>query len=203
MITLLIIIIIAFTSIKAFNNNEMFIKGSFSPYDIKKFKQHYRFVTHLFLHASWEHLIFNLLTLYFFGIFVEKVFKFLFSEFYVTIYILEFLLVGIGSTIPSYIKNKNNPHYRAIGASGAISGIVFTSILLEPHNKIYFFFIPIGIPAYIFGLFYLILSFYLSKKRASFIAHDVHFYGAIIGFLFPIVLKPNLLNVFINKIIYH
>ncbi|MCX7953731.1 MAG: rhomboid family intramembrane serine protease [Bacteroidales bacterium] len=200
MITLLLIVLIAITSIVAFKNNQVLTKGWFSPYDINKFGQYQRFITHIFLHASWEHLIFNLLTFYFFGMFVERHFNYLFGKYANVIYILEFFIIGIIATLPSYFKNKNNPYYRAVGASGAISGILFTSILIYPTNKIYIMFIPIGIPGYIFGILYLTFSYYMSKHGKDFVSHDVHFYGAIAGFIFPLFLKPTLFINFLNQI---
>lgn len=201
MITLLLIVLIAITSIIAFRNQNLMIKGWFSPYDIKRFGQYQRFITHIFLHASWEHLIFNLLTFYFFGTFVERQFHYLFGKYANILFITEFFLIGIIATIPSYFKNKNNSYYRAVGASGAISGILFTSILIYPTNKIYIMFIPIGIPGYIFGLLYLAFSYYMSKRGNDFISHDVHFYGAVAGFVLPLLLKPILLIYFFNQIL--
>lgn len=200
MLTIFIIIIIGITSFLAFQNRHMFAKGAFIPSDIARFNQPYRFVTHIFLHASWEHLIFNMLTLYFFGVLVESGFAFYFGKWGKLLYIVEFIAAGIMASIPSYFKHKNNSSYVAVGASGAVAAILFSSILLDPTNRIYFMFIPIGIPAYIFGPAYLLYCMYMSKRNIDNVAHDVHFWGAIIGFLLPILIKPELLNVFINII---
>lgn len=200
MLTIFIIVSIVIVSILAFNNRDFYIKGWFSPYDIRRFKQHYRFVTHFFLHASWEHLIFNMLTLYFFGMNVEQGFAFYFGKWGKMIYVLEFILAGILATVPSYFKHRNNASYVAVGASGAVAAILFTAILLDPTNKIYIMFIPIGIPAYIFGPLYLIYSAYMSKKNVDRIAHDVHFWGSVVGFIFPLIIKPDLFAIFVDLI---
>lgn len=200
MLTIFIIVSVVLVSLLAFNNRDFFIKGWFSPYDIKRFKQYYRFVTHIFLHASWEHLIFNMLTLYFFGMNVEQGFVNVFGKWGKMIYVLEFIIAGILATVPSYFKHRNNASYVAVGASGAVAAILFTAILLEPTNKIYIMFIPIGIPAYIFGPLYLIYSAYMSKKNVDRIAHDVHFWGSIVGFIFPLIIKPDLFVTFVNYI---
>lgn len=203
MLTIFIIVSIVLVSILAFNNRDFYIKGWFSPYDIRRFKQHYRFVTHIFLHASWEHLIFNMLTLYFFGMNVEQGFAFYFGKWGKLIYVLEFLLAGILATVPSYFKHRNNASYVAVGASGAVAAVLFTAILLDPTNKIYIMFIPIGIPAYIFGPLYLIYSAYMSKKNVDRIAHDVHFWGSVVGFIFPLIIKPDLFAIFVDLIAAH
>lgn len=201
MLTLLIIASVVFTSFIAFNNRSFYIKGWFSPYDIKRFKQYYRFITHIFLHVSWEHLLFNMITLYFFGTFVEDGFSYYFGKWGKIIFLLEFVGAGILASIPTYFKNQNNSSYVAVGASGAVSAILFSSILLDPTNKIFIFFIPIGIPAYFFGPLYLIYSIYMARKNVDQVAHDVHFWGAIFGFVFPIFIKPELLSIFVELIL--
>lgn len=201
MLTIFIIVAISITSFLAFQNHNLFAKGAFIPYDIVRFNQPYRFVTHIFLHASWEHLILNMLTLYFFGLLVESGFAFYFGNFGKLFYIIEFIAAGVIASIPSFFKNKNNSSYIAVGASGAVSAILFSSVLLNPTERIYFMFIPIGIPAYIFAVFYLLYCMYMSKRNIDNVAHDVHFWGAILGFVLPIVFKPELLNVFIEIIL--
>ncbi|MCX7862057.1 MAG: rhomboid family intramembrane serine protease [Bacteroidales bacterium] len=200
MFTVLIIVSIVLSSILAFNNRDFYIKGWFSPYDIFRFKQYYRFVTHIFIHASWEHLIFNMLTLYFFGMHVEDSYGYYFGKWGKMFYVIEFIFAGILASIPTYVKHRNNTSYVAVGASGAVASILFTSILFDPTNKIYIMFIPIGIPAYIFGPLYLIYSAYMAKKNVDRIAHDVHFWGSVIGFVLPLFIKPELLTIFVELI---
>lgn len=200
MVTYLIIAAVSLVSITAFNRNEVLYKFMFNPYQVKHNRQWYRFISHAFIHANWEHLIFNMLTLFFFGIFVEDSFSFLFGEKGYLVYLLEFVLAGIISSVPSYFKYKENYSYNALGASGAVSAILFSSILLNPLNKIYIFFIPIGIPAFIFGFLYLAYSAYMSKRNIDNIGHDAHFWGAVFGFVFPLLLKFELLEYFINII---
>ena len=111
--------------------------------------------------------------------------------------ILYYLLLYIGgtalSTVPSYGKYKDDYSYTAVGASGAVSAVVFASIVFDPLNKIYIFLIPFGIPAIIFGILYLGYSWYMGKKNIDNIGHDAHFWGAVFGFVFTILLKPVLL----------
>ncbi len=202
MLTILLIAFIAITSILAFNNRDLYIKGWFSPFDIKRYRQFYRFVTHIFLHASWEHLIFNMLTLYFFGVFVESGLSFYFGKMGKMIYLFEFFVGGIIATLPSYFKHRTNSNYVAVGASGAVSAILFTSILLDPLNRIYIMFIPIGIPAFVFGPAYLLYCVYMSRRNIDHVAHDVHFWGSVYGFIFPILIKPELFTNFVEQILY-
>ncbi len=197
MITYILIATIAIISFTAFNRKDLFYKLMFNPYEINHKGQWYRFLTHAFIHANWEHLIFNMLTFFFFGVFVEQSFEYFFGNKALFIYLVEFLLAGIVSSVPSFLKHKENPAYTAVGASGAVSAILFTSILLQPLNKIYLMFIPIGIPAFVFGLLYLGYSAYMSKRNIDNIGHDAHFWGAVFGIVFPLVLKFELLNDFI------
>jgi membrane associated rhomboid family serine protease len=97
-------------------------------------------------------------------------------------------------------KYKDNAYYNAVGASGAVSAIVFASILFNPGGKIYLFFIPIGIPAVIFGALYLVYSYYMSKRGRDNVGHSAHFWGAVFGFVFTILLKPELFMLFVEKI---
>jgi membrane associated rhomboid family serine protease len=200
MVTYLIIATVALVSFTAFNRTEILYKLMFNPYQVKHNGQWYRFLSHAFIHANWQHLIFNMLTLFFFGVFVEDSFSYLFGDKGYLIYLLEFILAGVLSSVPSFFKHKDNYSYNALGASGAVSAILFTSILLNPLNKIYIFFIPIGIPAFIFGILYLAYSAYMSKQNTDNIGHDAHFWGAVFGLIFPLALKFELFEDFINII---
>jgi len=192
-VTLIIIAITVIVSVLAFSNREIFRRLAFNAYDIKHFKNSYRFLSYAMIHADWIHLLINMMVLYSFGRIVEQYYEIIFG----VKGILYFLLLYIGgtalSTLPSYGKHKDDYSYTAVGASGAVSAVVFASILFDPLMKIYLFFVPIGIPAIIFGVLYLIYSAYMGKKNIDNIGHDAHFWGAIFGFVFTIVLKPDLI----------
>ena len=197
-------IIIAFTSIVSFialQNRVIFEKYLFNAYATIHHKQIYRIISHAFLHADFNHLLFNMLTLFFFGDYVESVFKMYFGKLGITYYIVLYFLAIILSTLPSIIKHRNNQFYNAVGASGAVSAVLFSYILLDPFGKIYIFFIPIGIPAFIFGPAYLLYSAYMGKKGIDNIGHDAHFWGAIFGFIFPLLLDYKLFFHFLNQLI--
>ena len=141
-----------------------------------------------------------MLTLYFFGRFVEEVFIFLFNS--KLLYILYYILGVIVANLPSYIKHRNDPNYVSLGASGAISAIVFTSILVQPWASIYLFF-AIKLPAVVYGVLFLIVSAYLSRKGGGNINHDAHLWGAVFGLVFPLIFHPELGTSFIYKIMNH
>jgi membrane associated rhomboid family serine protease len=193
-ITILIIAITAIVSIKAFGNHQLFRRLAFNAYDIKHFKNSYRFISYALVHADWIHLLVNMMVLFSFGRVVETYYAFYFG----TKGILYFVLLYVGaaalSTLPSYGKHKDNYSYTAVGASGAVSAVLFASIVFYPLGKITIFPIPIGIPAILFGPLFLAYSAYMNKKNIDNVGHDVHFWGAIFGFVFTIVLKPALLT---------
>jgi len=187
-----IIALTVIVSLLAFNNRELFRRMVFSPYDIKHFKNSYRFLSYGLIHADWVHLLVNMMVLYSFGRIVEASYIGLFG----IKGILYYLLLYIGgialSTLPSYGKHKNDYSYTAVGASGAVSAVVFASIIFSPLSKIYIFPLPIGIPAILFAVLYLVYSWYMGKKNLDNVGHDAHFWGAIFGFVFTIILKPAL-----------
>ena len=200
MLTIIIIAVISLVSVIAFSNRTLFHKWLFSPYLINEKHQWHRFFTHMFLHADFMHLLFNMFTLFFFGRFVEAVFLRDFGEKGILLYILFFLVSGFCAGVPAYYKHKENFTYSAVGASGAVSAVLFASILFDPLSKIYIFLIPIGIPAFIFGPVFLYFSARMSKKGTDNVAHDTHFWGSVFGFLFPLALNYKYIIVFFEKI---
>lgn len=202
MVTIIIIIITCIFSITAFSNGSLFHKNLFNPYLIRHNRQWHRFFTHAFLHADWVHLIMNMYVLYMFGNYVENYFfKEVFEEKAKLFYI--FLYVGgiTMSAVPSYERHKNDSYYNSVGASGAVSAVVFSSIVFMPMAGMGLIFLPgIHIPAFIFGGLYLLYSWYMAKKGNDNIGHDAHFWGAAFGFIFTIVLKPALFMHFISQI---
>lgn len=197
MITYIIIGITAVVSFLAFQNVALMEKLQFNAAQVIHRKQYYRLISHAFVHVSWTHLIVNMLVLYFFGRNVESYFGYFFgnrADFY---FIILYLGGILGSNIWSLIKHQNDYYYNAVGASGAVSAVLFTFIFLDPWEMLYLFAI-IPIPGIIFGVGYLIYSYQMSKRGSDNIAHDAHFLGAVFGFVFPIILKPELFSRFIQ-----
>jgi membrane associated rhomboid family serine protease len=201
MVTYIIIGITVIISISAFTNRSLFDKLLFDPYRINHQRQYYRFFTHGLIHADWLHLAVNMFVFLSFGRMVEDVFSYFFGHakgmyFFALMYFGAIIL----SSLPSFGKHKDNAWYTAVGASGAVSAIVFSSIIISPLSGIRFIFIPFNIPAFIFGFLYLIYSAYMAKKGTDNIGHDAHFWGALFGIAFTLIIKPALLSGFINQI---
>ena len=208
-ITLTIIIITCLVSYGAFNNEKVKDDMLFWPAEIQSRKQYYRFFSYGLIHADLMHLLFNMITLYSFGMRVEK---YSFSSydtfadkgkiFYLVLYISAIVI----STIPDYFKNRNDFGYRALGASGAVSAVIFAGIILDPKIQLSLIFLPfIPIPGYVFGILFLALSAYLAKRGGDNIGHGAHFTGAVYGLLFTIIATKiysgyDAMTIFINSV---
>ncbi|HKJ78359.1 MAG TPA: rhomboid family intramembrane serine protease [Prolixibacteraceae bacterium] len=199
MITWIIIATTAVISFLAFQNQELMQKLQFNAAQIVHRKQYYRLVSHAFVHANWPHLIVNMLVLFFFGRNIEAYFGYFFGA-QATLYFILLYLGGIlASNLWSLIKHQNIYYYNAVGASGAVSAVLFAFIFFDPWEKLYFFGI-LPIPGILFAVGYLIYSYQMGKKKADNVAHDAHFLGAVFGFVLPIILQPGLFNRFIDQL---
>lgn len=185
-ILIIIIILNILFSFKGFGDKFFFRKYEFHIGSIRAGDQ-IRMLTSGFLHADIGHLFFNMFTLY---MFAPVVIGYLGG--------FSFLIVYLGSLITgsllTLIFRKNDLNYSAIGASGAVTGVLYSAILLQSNMNLYLFFIPIPIPAYIFGIGYLLYSIYGMKAKNDAIGHTAHFGGAIGGFLITILKEPQLLT---------
>ena len=199
--TIIFIIATSIVSFVAFRDRELFYKFSFNPFSVTHQKQWYRTFSHILIHADWMHLLMNMFVLFSFGGIVESQLKLYFPELHFLYYILLYAGAAVFSCFPALIKHKNDYQYNSVGASGVTSAIVFTFILFNPWGGIGFIFIPIPIPAFVFGILYLIYSAYMAKRNSDNIGHDAHFAGAIFGFIFPLILKPSLITNFIDLLI--
>lgn len=196
----LIIITTVLISIISFNRIDIFDRLKFNAYEIHTDKEWYRFLSYGLIHADWMHLFINMFVFYSFGGIVLYIFKAHFG-FQANIYFMLLYIGGIGfSTLYDFGKHKNDPYYNAVGASGAVSAILFSSIILYPQGEIYLFLIPIGIPAPIFGLLYLGYSVYMAKRNTDNIGHSAHFAGAIFGIIFTIAIRFEFLSEFIANL---
>ncbi|MFN5135720.1 MAG: rhomboid family intramembrane serine protease [Chitinophagaceae bacterium] len=204
-ITVIIIIITSLVSFSAFSNEKLMNGLIFYPPAIHKNNQWYRFFSNGLLHADLTHLLFNMFSLYLFGRLVETSFSEIFGETGKLLYLAMYVLALGACLIPTYNKNKENYHYRSLGASGAVSAVIFASILLNPLMGMGLFFIPVFIAAFLFGFIYLAVSSWLDIKGGGNINHSAHIFGALFGVGFMIVAcrlfsdYPVLEN-FINKV---
>jgi len=198
-ITWLIIGITALVSYMAFQNRGLMEKLQFNAARIIHQKQYYRLVSHAFIHVSWSHLAVNMLVLFFFGRNVEYLFQQLFGASSTLFYLLLYLGGILISNAWSLIKHQNDYYYNAVGASGAVSAVLFAHIFMQPMDILYLFMV-LPIPGIVFGIGYLIYSYQMGKKKSDNVAHDAHFLGAIFGFVFPLILRPGLFENFIDKL---
>ncbi len=194
-------------------------KYLFHPYSIKHHGEHYRFLTHAFIHGDTLHLGLNLFSLWMFGYAVEEIY-------YVNIFIdnplnasdeermhavklARLAYIGLftggiyAASFTEFFRYKNIPSYSSLGASGAINAIMFSFIIIQPFQILNLFFLPL--PAWLLGILFLGGSYYLSKRKTGDpntdrIGHEAHFWGAIYGILFTIALKPSLLTHFFKVI---
>lgn len=205
MITFIIIAVTAVISISAFSNRTLMEKWIFYPPAVRK-GEWYRLFTYGVLHADYMHLIFNMFTLYFFGTDIERVCQTVFGSQTGTIcYILLYVTALPISILPTYFKQKDNAYYHGLGASGAVSAVIFAYILINPMNFMGILFIPIMLPAFIFGLIFLGISVLLDKKQAGGINHSAHITGGLYGLVFMIAVfmilsDINLIQEFVNQI---
>lgn len=200
-ITLMLILIISLVSAYAFSQKDTMAQLQFNAFQIYHRHQYYRIVSHAFIHANWEHLIVNMIVLYSFGTAVEHYFQMYFGTLGSYYYLVLFFGSVIFSSLWSLIIHRDNQYYNAVGASGAVSAILFTAIFFDPWNNIYFFGI-LPIPGIIFSGLYLYYSYYMSTKKMDNIGHDAHFLGAVFGFFFPVMLRPSLLIDFFG-VLFH
>lgn len=193
-ITLILIILNVVVSVAAFNNRPLLERLLFWPPAIRR-GQVDRFVTHGFVHADGQHLLFNMITLYFFGRAVEP----FFSHYIGSVGFGLFYLVGVVVAIlPAWFQHRNDGSYRSLGASGAVSAVLFAFILVRPWATLYVFVIPV--PAILYAVAYTAWSIYAGRRGGDNINHSTHLWGAAYGVLFSLIMEPRLLDVFLHQL---
>ena len=201
MATYIIISVTAAVSILCFYRKLNIGGLLFNAYQVWHRRQWYRMLSYGLVHGSWSHLIFNMLTLYFFGPVVEQYFGAVFGSTAGTIlYIVLYISAIAVSTVGDLVKYRDDYYYNALGASGAVSAILFAAILFEPKMGIYIFFIPIPVPGYIFAPLYLLYCWYMAKRNMDNIGHTAHFWGAVYGLLFPLICRPSIFSYFLSQL---
>jgi len=185
-ITLIIIIITCIVSFSAFNNEKILNDLIFYPPAVTHNRQWYRFFTCGLIHADFMHLAFNMYSFYLFGEIVELRFVQIFHEKGRLLYLLMYILALFFCLLPTYSRHREDSHYRSLGASGAVSAVIFAFILLNPLLRIGIIFLP-KMPGFIFGFLYLLISTYFDKRGGGNINHSAHIYGALFGIAYLIV----------------
>jgi membrane associated rhomboid family serine protease len=197
-ITTIIIVLTCIVSIASFNNSKLLESLIFWPPAISLRHQYYRFVTCGLIHADMMHLLFNMVTLYFFGKALETYYMGILG---LEHYYFPILYIGalIAANIPTYIKKRDDYNYRSLGASGAVCAVLFAYILMRPWDTIYIFYI-IRMPAILYALIFLGYSIYMSRRGGDNVNHDAHLWGALFGIVFTIAVHPDVVNIFLNEL---
>jgi membrane associated rhomboid family serine protease len=190
-ITLILIAATTLTSAMAFQRPALKEALLFSPYAVLHQGQWYRLFSHAFVHADWGHLLVNMFVLWSFGSNVELLYPMVTALPGAVAYGVLYVGGVLFATLPGMAKHRDDPRYRSVGASGAVSAVLFAQILLMPTHEVSVFFIQ-DLPAWVFGLLYLAYSYAMDKRGGDNVAHDAHFYGAVFGLLFTAALDPDL-----------
>ena len=195
-VTFSIIAITVVVSLIGFTNEELRNKSLFYPYAMTSSSEYYRFLSHGLIHADYIHLFFNMFTLYSFGRFAEVA---LFNK---TEYIILYVTALIASSIFDFIKNRNNSGYAALGASGAVSAVLFSTLIFDPWSKGVAIFGILALPNIIFAVLYLWYCAYSAKRGGDNIGHNAHMWGSLYGFAFTAVVRPELFKDFLDKLMH-
>jgi membrane associated rhomboid family serine protease len=190
----------------AWSNRDLMEAWIMEPYVIARNGQWYRLLTSGFLHANWSHLLFNMFAFYSFS---PVVLTTLAQGYGTGVGLALFLLLYLGgiivSDLPTYLRHRDERDYRSLGASGGVASVLFASILLFPVNNngggIIIFPLPVPIQPFLFGILYLLYSWYMGRRRGDNINHDAHFYGALYGVLVIAALVPGVVPQFVQQVI--
>lgn len=199
MITYILIGITVVVSMRAMQDRPMMEKLLFEPFQVEHRKEWYRFISHAFVHANGPHLFVNMFVLWMFGRKVEHQLS-AFTGMELTVFLLLYLGAAIVAAVPGFLRHRNNPEYRAVGASGAVAAVLFASIVMDPTDPLYLFGI-VKLPGWLMGIGYLVYEYVQDKKAHGRIAHDAHFTGALFGVLFMAAVEPRLLTTLVQRIV--
>lgn len=202
--TYVIIAITVLVSILCFNNHDLFNRLQFNAYQVVHRRQYYRLLTHGFVHAGWWHLFVNMFVLYFFGRYCEIKLMELAQQniihFPLLIYLILYLVAIVFASSIGLFQHKDDVWYNSVGASGAVSAIMFFYIFFNPWKMIYLYAI-LGLPSIVFGILYIVYEHVQGKKGGDNISHDAHLLGAVFGFVFPLFLDVHLIHIFWAQLI--
>ncbi len=195
MLTLILIAVTVLVSWLAFDRPRLLDRLILWPPAIDRQKQYDRLVTHGFIHADWQHLLFNMITLFFFGRFAEQVIGSMIGPVGYVLFYLSAIVIAI---LPTYLRHRHDTRYRSLGASGAVSAVLFAFILVQPWSLIFVFFLPV--PAILYGAFYVGYSFWMDRQGGDNTNHSAHLSGAIYGVLFMLLMEPRIGGVFLQRL---
>ena len=194
-VTFFLIGITCLVSWMAFNNRKLMDRLILWPPAIDKHRQYDRLVTYGFIHGDFMHLLFNMVTLFFFGQQIEQLMTRVMGIWAYPVFYVSALVVSI---LPTYLKNQKNPNYLSLGASGAVSAVLFAFVLLAPWSTIGVMFIPM--PAIVFAVLYVGYSIWMDHRGGDRINHSAHLAGAAYGVLFMVIMEPRVLGIFLQQL---
>ena len=195
LLTLAIIAITCIVSWIAFKDGKLMQRLILWPPAIEKKHEYWRLLSYGLVHADFQHLLFNMITLFFFG----RVMADLYAMHMGPLGFLWFYLGGLlVSILPTYIQNRKNPNYRSLGASGAVSAVLFAFILLSPWSMIFVFFFPV--PAILYAVAFLGYSIYMDHRGGGYINHSAHSWGAAYGIVFTVLMDPRVVPLFVQQL---
>ncbi len=195
MLTLILIAVTVLVSWLAFSRPRLLDRLILWPPAIDRQKQYDRLVTHGFIHADWQHLLFNMITLFFFGRIAEQVIGSMIGPVGFLLFYLSAIVIAI---LPTYLRHRHDSRYRSLGASGAVSAVLFAFILVQPWSLIFVFFLPV--PAILYGAFFVGYSIWMDRQGGDNTNHNAHLSGAIYGVLFMLLMEPRIAGVFVQRL---
>jgi membrane associated rhomboid family serine protease len=196
-VTLIIVALTCAVSLVAMNNPKMIDALILWPPAVVRDNDYYRLISYGLIHADFQHLLFNMITLYFFGRVMESFYNDAMGDFGFAFF---YVLGLVASILPTYLKQKNNSKYRSLGASGAVSAVLFAFILFQPWALIYVLFLPV--PAIIYAVLYVGYTIYSERRGGDNINHSAHLWGAAYGIIFTLVMEPRVLGVFLDALFH-
>ena len=196
MLTLILIGVTVLVTWLAFKNPRLLDRLILWPPAIDRQRQYDRLLTHGFIHADWQHLLFNMITLFFFGRFAEQVISAMIGPVGFVLFYLSAIVIAI---LPTYLRHRPDARYRSLGASGAVSAVLFAFILVQPWSLIFVFFLPV--PAILYGVFFVGYSIWMDRQGGDNTNHNAHLSGAIYGVLFMLLMEPRIGGVFLERLV--
>ena len=196
MLTLILIAVTVLVSWLAFDRPRLLDRLILWPPAIDRNRQYDRLLTHGFIHADWQHLLFNMITLFFFGRVAEQVIGSMIGPVGFLLFYLSAIVIAI---LPTYLRHRHDTRYRSLGASGAVSAVLFAFILVQPWSLIFVFFLPV--PAIVYGAFFVGYSIWMDRQGGDNSNHNAHLSGAIYGVLFMLLMEPRIAGYFLQRLV--